>query len=73
MVMQRWGRQEPYAGRWIDHIKLWEQQGKVGLPPGLQDVPPAPHGSRDYIARRTGYLLRPEVGNLICYGFIDLN
>jgi mannosyl-oligosaccharide alpha-1,2-mannosidase len=61
MVMTKPQGTDPHAGKWIEQVELWEQRGEVGQPPGLQDVPPAPAGSRDYISQNKHYLLRPEV------------
>lgn len=50
------------AGAWMNHVKVWEEAGRPGgLAPGLQEVPTMPAGGRDYSARKTAYLLRPEV------------
>jgi hypothetical protein len=57
--------------KWIDAVEKWRTSGARGVPPGLQDHKPVVytesqrlHGTgrgRDYILRRAGYLLRPEV------------
>ncbi|KAF7969462.1 hypothetical protein HWV62_27311 [Athelia sp. TMB] len=49
------------AGLWKTHLKEWEEAGRPGgVPPGLGEVPAMPAGGRDYTARKTSYLLRPE-------------
>ncbi|KAI0918074.1 hypothetical protein AcV5_002851 [Taiwanofungus camphoratus] len=51
----------PYDGRWLDLVENWEAEGRPGgVPPGLAEVPPRRAGQRDYVARKTGYYLRPE-------------
>lgn len=56
--------------KWIDVLETWKASGARGVPPGLQDHKAVVytnqrlHGTgkgRDYILRRAGYLLRPEV------------
>ena len=56
---------DPLAGRWYEQLEMWERRGRVGLPPGLQDVPPAPPEQRDYFAQNPAYLLRPEVSHIV--------
>lgn len=41
--------------------KAWKKKGSMGIPPGLQEGPTKPIGLREYTAKQTGYLLRPEV------------
>ena len=51
-------------GRWMEHLKYWETHGKPrGVPPGLREAPPLTSATenKDYIYRRNGYFLRPEV------------
>ncbi|CAL1715499.1 unnamed protein product [Somion occarium] len=48
------------AGVWLEHVKEWENHGSPGVPPGLEEISPAVSGPRDYLARKPGYLLRPE-------------
>ncbi|KAI0796069.1 glycoside hydrolase [Abortiporus biennis] len=48
-------------GRWLEHLRDWEQKGKPGgIPPGLADAPPVVNERRDYNTRKSSYLLRPE-------------
>lgn len=49
-------------GRWMDHVREWENAGRPGdLPPGIKDPQPVLTGQRDYVNTKSGYLLRPEV------------
>jgi mannosyl-oligosaccharide alpha-1,2-mannosidase len=52
-------------GRWMDAVRLWEAQGKVGdVPPGVRGGTPVITGEgvrKDYGLWDNRYLLRPEV------------
>ncbi|KAH7914600.1 glycoside hydrolase family 47 protein [Hygrophoropsis aurantiaca] len=49
------------AMKWMDALNVWDGEGRPGdVPPGLHEPPPVKSGSRDYRARKTSYLLRPE-------------
>ncbi len=55
-------------GRWMEHMKYWESHGRPGgVLPGLRESPPLTSNSekKDYMFRKNGYYLRPEVGFLI--------
>lgn len=62
-------RNEAYL--WIEAVDRWTQSGRKGAVPGLNDKKPVRYtadersrGSgkgRDYVMRKTDYLLRPEV------------
>lgn len=62
-------------GRWIEHLRDWEAKGKPGgVPPGLREPPPLTSNTdkRDYLYRRNGYYLRPEVrSSLLSDEFVD--
>jgi mannosyl-oligosaccharide alpha-1,2-mannosidase len=57
---------------WIDALDKWKQSGSRGDVPGSKEKSPIIYTerqrlsgkamARDYVVRRTGYLLRPEVG-----------
>lgn len=62
MIMDSWLYDpDGFKGRWLDHVKAWKKKGSMGIPPGLQEGPTKPIGLREYTAKQTGYLLRPEV------------
>jgi mannosyl-oligosaccharide alpha-1,2-mannosidase len=65
MIMKKRDGGDPQAGRWYEQVEKWEREGRVGLSPGLQEVPPAPPELRDYSAQNVAYLLRPEVSDLL--------
>lgn len=51
-------------GRWMDAVKVWEDQGRVGdVPPGVRGGKPVVtgEGRKDYGLWDNRYLLRPEV------------
>ncbi|THH10720.1 hypothetical protein EW146_g8290 [Bondarzewia mesenterica] len=51
------------SGRWVDHLREWEDAGREGgIPPGVRHVKSERGGEplREYRARKTGWLLRPE-------------
>ncbi|KAG6335738.1 hypothetical protein ID866_3362 [Astraeus odoratus] len=52
-----------FAGRWVDHVNVWMEEGRPGgVPPGLHEPPPViDGGALDYRIKRPDYLLRPEV------------
>ena len=63
MLMDQWPEGHK-AGAWVNHLKDWEEAGRPGdVPPGLKEVPTMGPGNRDYGARKTAYLLRPEVNS----------
>lgn len=55
------------TGKWLEHILEWEKHGSPGVPPGLEDIAPAGDGPRDYVSRKPGYYLRPEVRRAILF------
>jgi mannosyl-oligosaccharide alpha-1,2-mannosidase len=60
MAMDQWPEGNR-AGTWINHLEEWEKAGRPGkVPPGLEEVSPEGQDSRDYSARKSAYLLRPE-------------
>lgn len=66
MIMDPW-TEGNRAGTWVNHLKDWEEAGRPGgVPPGLREVPIMGPGNRDYGARKTEYLLRPEASSLMC-------
>lgn len=61
MIIDQWAEGNK-AGTWLSHVKEWEDAGRPGdKPPGLREVPTMAAGERDYRARKSAYLLRPEV------------
>lgn len=55
-------RADAVGARWVDELKAWEADGRVGAPPGVMDAAPvAPGQDTEYAVRDTRYLLRPEV------------
>jgi len=66
MIMDPW-TEGNRAGTWVNRLKDWEEAGRPGgVPPGLREVPIMGPGNRDYGARKTAYLLRPEASFLMC-------
>jgi mannosyl-oligosaccharide alpha-1,2-mannosidase len=58
------------AGKWIDHVDVWERAGRPGnKPPGVNDLaPPAKFGkTKDYQIQSDSYLSRPEVHVSVVY------
>lgn len=63
---------------WIDAVDRWKRSGGRGTIPGLADPVPMIYSDeerlnrnttkRDYVLRRAGYLLRPEVSNEVYRG-----
>lgn len=63
---------EPDGYLWIDALEKWKKSGSRGEVPGLKEKNPVIYTeeerssgnatARDYVLRKTGYLLRPEVG-----------
>jgi hypothetical protein len=63
---------------WIDAVDRWKRSGGRGTIPGLADPVPIIYSDeerlnrnttkRDYVLRRAGYLLRPEVSNEVHRG-----
>lgn len=57
---------------WIDAVEKWKKSGSRGEVPGLKEKKPVIYSEeqrlsgkargRDYVLRKPGYLLRPEVG-----------
>lgn len=48
--------------RWVDEVKRWNANGRVGSPPGLTEPAPEKDKSkRDYTNSDSKYMLRPEV------------
>jgi mannosyl-oligosaccharide alpha-1,2-mannosidase len=61
MAMDQWAEGSRAEG-WLHHVDEWEKAGRPGdVPPGVREVPPESQGNRDYQARKSAYLLRPEV------------
>ncbi|KAJ3498804.1 hypothetical protein NMY22_g19569 [Coprinellus aureogranulatus] len=55
------------GGRWVDHLERWEKGGrKGGVPPGVGTVKRAEKGGREWIAKKSAYLLRPGGCSLRC-------
>lgn len=65
---------------WFETLDSWRKSGSRGLPPGLTQKAPVIYDrqdelkglskgkpSRDYVIRKTGYLLRPEVCAVIAH------
>ena len=60
---------------WIDAVDRWKRSGGRGIIPGLADPVPIIYSEeerlsgnitkRDYVLRRSGYLLRPEVSDRV--------
>jgi hypothetical protein len=67
-----WGERQDedvdIGGRWVDHLERWEKGGrKGGRPPGVGTVKrESEPGKREWIARKSSYLLRPEVRTCDC-------
>ncbi|KAG6821465.1 hypothetical protein H0H93_010189 [Arthromyces matolae] len=53
-----WGNDR--YGLWSKHLKRWESGGRLGIPPGLGDVKKASAVEREYIIKKSSFLLRPE-------------
>ncbi|KAF9218503.1 seven-hairpin glycosidase [Gyrodon lividus] len=61
VVMDAWPASGRFAGRWIDQVHAWIQNGRQGgVPPGLHEPVPTKTGHRDYRITSAVYLLRPE-------------
>ncbi|KAJ7484343.1 glycoside hydrolase family 47 protein [Mycena latifolia] len=58
-VVDQWTEAE--RGRWAPRVAAWERAGRVGVPPGVADLPreSTPPG-RGYAPIADAYLLRPE-------------
>jgi mannosyl-oligosaccharide alpha-1,2-mannosidase len=58
------------AGKWIDHVDVWQRAGRPGhKPPGVSNLaPPVKSGkTKDYQIQSNIYLSRPEVRvSIIC-------
>lgn len=64
VTMKTWPGDGRTDGKWMQHVKAWENAGSPGgLPPGVVEAakPTMEEDNRDYTARKLEYLLRPEV------------
>ncbi len=65
------GKYETVDYLWIDAVEKWRKSGSHGEVPGLKEKTPVIYSEqerltgkaqgRDYVLRKSGYLLRPEV------------